>query len=276
MNNIHSVGLVLIIINGIISVTGFLKPSVRDQFRLDVKEIIYNKQYYRIITSGFFHVNTWHLVVNMLSLYFFSGLENATGQWIFLLIYMVSLICGNLLALLIRRNNIFYRAVGASGAISGIVFASIAIAPQMEISFFIRFPIWIYGAVYMLITLYGVRSQKTTIGHEAHLGGALTGILIVIILYPFLLKQNLFPILLMTIPAIAFLLIFAFKPSWMQIIRVSQEDLQQAYTIDDKYNSEKADREKQIDELLEKINRKGINSLSAKEKKFLDDYSKRK
>jgi len=85
---------------------------------------------------------------------------------------------GNLLALVIHRKNPSYSSVGASGAINGVIFASIAVFPGMKIFFM---PGWVFGLIFILYSLYGIRSQKQNIGHESHLGGALAGMLVAIL-----------------------------------------------------------------------------------------------
>jgi membrane associated rhomboid family serine protease len=276
MEQLGIIGLSFITINCIVSFLGIRNPALVDKYCFEVDKILINKQYYRLITSGFFHVGWMHLFFNMFSLYFFSSLlEGEVGHLIFLLIYLVSLIGGNLLALLIHKNNSYYRAIGASGAVSGIIFSSIALFPGMELRLWpipVNIPSWIYGLIYILITIYGIRSKKTNIGHEAHLGGALAGMLLAIGFYPEVLKTNFLPILFITIPSITFIILFTLKPG-LVTFDFSSATKKQNYTIDDHYNEEKVNTEKEMDRILEKIHKKGMNSLSEKEKQFLNKYS---
>jgi membrane associated rhomboid family serine protease len=269
------VGLVIIIINGIVSFIGLQKPHLKDQYCFEVDKILIKKEYYRIITSGFFHVNWLHLILNMFSLYFFSNLlESLVGHWIFLLIYFISLIGGNLLALLLHKNNGYYRAIGASGAVSGIIFSSIALFPGLEILLFvIPVPSWIFALGYVLITLYGIRSKRTNIAHEAHLGGALAGMFTAITFYPQVVVVNYLPILAIAIPSILFIVITTWRPRIFEFKKSTVKS--PAYTIDDKYNDQKRNAEKEIDRILEKIHKKGMNSLTTLEKKKLQEYSKK-
>lgn len=273
------IGLALITTNCIISFLGIRNESIREKYCFEIDKILVKKEYYRLITSGFFHVGWMHLFFNMFSLYFFSQLlEGLVGHWIFLLIYVVSLIGGNLLALLIHKNNSYYRAIGASGAVSGIIFSSIALFPGMELRLWpipINIPSWIYGLGYILITIYGIRSKRTNIGHEAHLGGALAGMLVAIGFYPEVLKTNFMPILFIAIPSIAFIVLFALKPG-LVTFDLSSSRKKPNYTIDDHYNEERVNKEKEVDRILEKIHNKGMDSLTAKEKSILNEYAKRK
>jgi membrane associated rhomboid family serine protease len=269
-------GLILIAMNCLVSFLGLRNPALKDKYCFEVNKILVNKEYIRLLTSGFLHVSWLHLLFNMFSLYFFSNLlEAMVGHWIFLLIYFISLIGGNLLALLIHKNNGYYRAIGASGAVSGIIFSSIALFPGLEISLFvIPVPSWIFALGYVLITLYGIRSKRTNIGHEAHLGGALAGMFTAIAFYPQVVVVNYLPILAIVIPTILYIVITSLRPGILTFNKPIVKPT--AYTIDDKYNEEKVNKEKEIDRILEKIHQKGIDSLTARERIKLDEYSKNK
>jgi membrane associated rhomboid family serine protease len=270
------VGLSLIAINCIVSYFGLTNSTIIDKYCFEVDAILRKKDFKRLITSGFLHVSWMHLIFNMFSLYFFSSLlEAKVGPWLFLLIYMSSLIGGNLLALFIHRHHGHYSAIGASGAVSGIIFSSIALFPDLKISLFIiMLPSWVFGLVYVLLTMYGIRSKKTNIGHEAHLGGALAGMFIAICFYPQSIKENYLPILVVAIPSIIFIILIALKPGVLTL--GTPKKTLQSYTIDDMYNEQKVNREKMIDGILEKIHKKGIGSLTEKEKKLLNEYSSKK
>lgn len=278
MVNYSIVGIILIALNAIISFVGFQNQTLIEKYCFEVNSIVNRKDFKRIITSGFLHVNWMHLIMNMISLYFFSGLlENEIGPLLFGIIYMVSLIGGNILALFIHRKNLHYRAVGASGAVSGIVFSSIALFPGMTLRIFpipIDIQAWLFGMVYVFITMYGIRSKRTNIGHEAHLGGALAGMLLAVTLYPQKLIDNYFPILIITVPTIIFIILIAVNPGILQFKFERKKSLMT--TIDDEYNEARYNREQEIDRILEKIHRKGVKSLTAKEKEMLESYSNKK
>ena len=279
MDQTGIVGFILIAMNCVVSFFGLRNASIIEKYCFEVAPILVKKDVKRLITSGFFHVSWLHLIFNMFSLYFFSRLlEDKVGHVIFLLIYMVSLVGGNLLALFIHRNNGYYRAVGASGAVSGVIFSSIALFPGINLHLFllpIDIPGWLFGAVYVLITIYGIRSKRTNIGHEAHLGGALAGMLLAIAFYPQVITENYLAILFITIPSIVFIILVALKPGMLIFSKPAARNLQN-YTIDDLYNEEKVNSEKEIDRILEKIHTRGIDSLTAREKEILDAYSSKK
>ena len=116
MTEIGIIGLSLIVINIAFSYKGFTNALFFDSYKFEVERILINKDYKRLISSGFLHVSWTHLIFNMLSLYAFSGLlENQIGELNFLIIYFASLITGDLFALYIHRNHGDYSSVGASG-----------------------------------------------------------------------------------------------------------------------------------------------------------------
>ena len=214
----------------------------------------------------------------MMSLYAFSPLlEFQIGALQFTLIYFASLVCGDLLALFVHRNHGDYSSVGASGAVCGVIFASIALFPGLEIGFFgipIGIPSWLYGMLYVGYSIYGIKSSKDNIGHEAHLGGALVGMLIAIILHPNAMVENYLPILIVTLPTIAFIYLIISKPHLLLIDSFSFKTQKSYQHIDHKYTEQKIDKQKEIDKLLDKISTKGIASLSPTEKQKLEEYSK--
>lgn len=261
--------ILLIVITSVISYLGITKDFFQERYYFNIEKVFVYKQYYRLVTSGFLHISWMHLAINMFVLFSFgSGLESALGVLPFLVIYFVSLIGGNLLAILIHKQDEQYSSVGASGAISGLVFATIAIMPGLKI-FFI--PAWIYGVLYVLYTIYAIRSQRTDVGHAAHLGGALIGMLAAILMFPAALTNNFLPILAIIVPGIALIVIMIYNPN---LILINKHTRHEQLTIEDKYNLSKKHEKEEIDRILEKINEKGINSLSKKEKQTLDDYSK--
>ena len=154
------IGLLLIIANVAVSYKGFKDHAFFDRYKFSIDGIRLYKDYKRLLTSNFLHVGWSHLLFNMLSLYLFSGpLESYLGSANFLLIYFVSMVGCNLLTLLIHRNHGDYSSVGASGGVSGILFASIALFPGMKIGFFflpLSIPAWLFGILYIAFSIYGI------------------------------------------------------------------------------------------------------------------------
>jgi membrane associated rhomboid family serine protease len=277
MSSTGIIGFVLIIVNFLFSYKGFNNQSFYDGYKFEVNSILAKKDYKRLITSGFLHVGWMHLILNMLSLYFFSGPVEATlGIAGFLIVYFASLLGGGLLSLFIHRNHGEYSSVGASGAVGGVMFACIALVPGMQIGlFFVTVPAWLYGLAYMIYSIYGIRSRKENVGHDAHLGGSLIGMLVAIIMQPSSLFQNYITILLIAVPAIAFIFFIILKPHALFVDNLFFKNRTDHYSIDHKYNEEQYGRQREVDRILEKIHKRGMSSLTKKEKDTLNEHSKR-
>ena len=277
--SITGITLVIIVaVNIAASYKGFTNQLFFDAYKFEVDKILINKDYKRLITAGFLHSGWTHLILNMFTLMMFSeSIERYLGESLFLTIYLASLVGGCLFALFIHRNHGDYSAVGASGAVCGIVFASIALFPDMGVGFFflpVFIPGWLYGVVYVLYSIYGIRSKKDNIGHEAHLGGALIGMMLSVILHPSALRENYFTILIITVPVIAFIYLIVNRPQILLVDNLFRKTHADAYSIDHTYNAEKNMQQKEIDRILDKINTRGLNSLSKSEKNLLNEYSK--
>jgi hypothetical protein len=231
------------------------------------------------VTSGFLHVSWQHLLFNMISLYSFSGMiAGYLGAWSFLLIYFVSLVGGDLFSLLVHRHHGDYSSVGASGAVCGVLFASVALFPGMSISMFplpISIPAWVYATLYVLISIYGIRSQKNNIGHDAHLGGGVVGMLIALILQPSAFLANLPTILLILVPCVVFIFLIIRRPEVLFVDNLFYKTHKDYYSIDHEYNVKRTDQQQEVDRILDKIHRRGMGSLTQRERELLDDYSKR-
>ncbi len=197
LNNIHPALILIIALTSITSFFGFTNKDFFDKNCFNINAINTNKEYQRFFTSGFLHVDSMHLLFNMMSLYFFSNLyfiEMITLP-IYLLIYFGSILAGSGLGYFYNNNNPYYTAVGASGGVSGIIYASIALFPtQGEIGLIflpgISIPAWIFGILYMAYSVYGMKNQLGNIGHSAHIGGAIFGLIIPIIIFPEILFEN--------------------------------------------------------------------------------------
>ena len=207
-----SVGFIIIILNFLFSFKGFRDRNFFNKWLLNSSKIS-KGQWYRSITSGFLHVNQGHLFLNMLTFYFFYGsIEAKSGQIGLLLIYMISLITGNFLAFKLNKFNPNYNAVGASGAVLGIIYSSILLNPYMTIFLFIiPMPAFLFGIGYLIYSMYSMKNNKSNIGHEAHIGGAIGGFFTTIILHPSIFLNNIFVVILLLVPIIYFYLRFPKK-----------------------------------------------------------------
>ena len=180
--------LLLIIVNVVMSLKGFKDPDFFNKCSFHPYGVLKRGEYYRIITSSFLHVDPGHLIFNMITLFFFGRLlERAAGIPIFLLIYFGSMASGDFLSLWLHRHQIEYRAVGASGAVCGIIFSTIVLFPSISIFImFIPIPVpgWIYAIFFIWYSSFGIRRQIGNIGHDAHLGGAIAGLVLATLIFP--------------------------------------------------------------------------------------------
>lgn len=271
-------GLILVVANVLFSYQGFRKPEFARQYEFNVGAVLVGKDYKRLLTSGFLHVGWLHLGFNMLVLFMFSDrLEYKIGLGGFLAIYFVALVGGNLFSLFIHRNHQDYTAVGASGAVSGIVFAFIGLFPGSELGLIfipgISLPSWLFGLLYVLYTIYGIRSQSDNIGHEAHLGGGIAGLLVGVALYPYALTSNWLGIASMVIPSAIFIYLIVKKPGLL-FLPSGPKKTSGKRTVEDKYHEKRLSRQEELDKLLDKIARHGIEKLSSEEKRRLEELSK--
>jgi membrane associated rhomboid family serine protease len=213
MEKIGPVTLALIIANGLISYKGFSDRYFFEKNLFQINKVLVGKEYRRLFVSGFLHADWAHLLFNMFSFYSFATvIETFLGPVKFLAIYFASLLGGDILALIIHSKNPYYRAVGASGAVCGIIFAYVAMFPEKEVVMIIPMRGWVFGIIYALFTIYGIKTNAGNIGHEAHLGGALIGLLTAVILYPPALENNLQTIALIAAPSLLFIIILIVKP----------------------------------------------------------------
>ncbi len=158
----------------------------------------------RMVSSAFIHADIGHLMFNMLSLYFFAPVViDYLSNFSFLLIYFASLIFGSLLTLYFHKNDYSYRAVGASGAVTGIIYSAILLEPSMNLYlFFIPIPIpaYLFGIGYLLYSIYGMKAKNDNIGHTAHFGGAIGGFIFTLLKQPSIITENTYMVILLLIP----------------------------------------------------------------------------
>ncbi len=198
----NTVLLLIIISNVIFSFQGFNNPAFIRKYEFHIGSIVKGEQL-RMFTSAFLHADFGHLVFNMITLYFFGPIVSQyLGYFLFVLIYFGSLILGNLLTLLLHKDDYNYRAVGASGAILGVLYSAILLEPDMTLGIFfiIPMPAYLFGILYLLYSIYGMKSKTDNIGHTAHFGGAIGGFLITILALPSIVVQEPLLVILLTIP----------------------------------------------------------------------------
>lgn len=205
MLNLSIVTIVIIAANVVISLKGFDDRSFFERYKFNVGSIRRGEQI-RMFSSGFLHADTTHLFMNMFTLYFFADtVVNGLSNIYFIIIYVASLIFGNLLSLYFHKDEYWYSAIGASGAVTGILYSAILLRPDMSLyMFFVPIPIpgYVFGIGYLLYSIYGMKNRIGNIGHDAHFGGAIGGYLITLILKPSLLETDLAYVALLAVPII--------------------------------------------------------------------------
>jgi membrane associated rhomboid family serine protease len=194
----------IIVANALFSYKGFNDQSFFRKYEFHMGSVRSGEQI-RILSSGFLHADIAHLAFNMITLYFFAPVVIAyMGSFLFVVVYFGSLIFGSLLTILFHKEDYNYRAVGASGAVTGILYSAILLRPDMMLGLFFIIPIpaYLFGILYLLYSIYGMRAKNDNIGHTAHFGGAIGGYLITIITNPSMLMENTFMVVLLTIPIV--------------------------------------------------------------------------
>jgi membrane associated rhomboid family serine protease len=202
--DINIVLLVIIAANVMVSLKGFNDISFFRKYEFHVGSIRAGEQY-RMFTSAFLHADVMHLAFNMLTLYFFApAVIYYMGVLSFVLVYFGSLVSGSLLSLYFHRNDYAYRAIGASGAVVGVVYSAIMFNPDANLYLFFALPIpaYLFGIGYLLYSIYGMRAKNDSIGHTAHFGGAIAGYLITLAYAPVLLHTQTLMVILLAIPIV--------------------------------------------------------------------------
>lgn len=201
----NTILIAIIVANILISFKGFNDLSFFRKYEFHIGSIRAGEQM-RMVSSAFLHVDLGHLFFNMFTLYMFAPVvTNYLDSFSFLLIYAGSLIFGSLLTLLFHKDDYSYRAVGASGAVTGILYSAILLQPDMNLYlFFIPIPIpaYIFGIGYLLYSIYGMKAKNDNIGHTAHFGGAIGGYVITILKEPQMLTDNTFMVITLAIPIV--------------------------------------------------------------------------
>jgi membrane associated rhomboid family serine protease len=183
-------GYLLIAINVLISLWAFSagKGGIPERFLFIPSQVAAGRNLRGMVLSNFAHADVGHLLFNMLSLYFFAPVvEYWLGAFGLLAIYIVSGICASIFIFYFHRRNPAYRALGASGSISGVIFAAIVVQPSMSLYMYmipIPIPGPLFAIGYIFLSTYLMRRGGSGISHEAHIGGAVAGFVMAGLMYP--------------------------------------------------------------------------------------------
>ena len=174
-------------------------PEWFHHLKFNAYMIVHKKQHYRLLTSGFIHGSSWHLIFNMLTLYFFgyfvedcfNTVFGAKGEFVYALMYLLAIAVSSIPDLIKYKDHPEFSAIGASGAVSAVIFAAILFNPKLGICFFfipIPIPGYIFGPLYLIYCQYMAKKNIDNIGHSAHFWGAVFGFVFPILLCPSLIN----------------------------------------------------------------------------------------
>ena len=188
---------IIIGVTAVISYLAFQNHGLMEKLQFNAAKVIHQKQYYRLVSHAFIHASWTHLFVNMFVLYFFGhGIEKYFQYYFgiratafYLLLYFGGILASNLWSLIKHQNNYYYNAVGASGAVSAMLFAFIFFNPWEKLLFFFVLPIpgILFAVGYLFYSYQMSKNSNDNVAHDAHILGAIFGFV-----FPILLKPSLF------------------------------------------------------------------------------------
>lgn len=180
----------LIAVTVLVSWLAFERPALLDRLILWPPAIDRKKQYDRLLTHGFIHADWSHLLFNMITLYFFGReiervMAELVGPLGFVLFYLSAIVIAILPTYLRHRHDPTYRSLGASGAVSAVLFAFILLQPwSLIFVFFLPMPAILYAVMYIGYSIYMDKRGGDNINHSAHISGAIYGVLFMLLMEP--------------------------------------------------------------------------------------------
>jgi membrane associated rhomboid family serine protease len=193
-----SITLIIVIITSLVSIGGFSNQRIIDDLIFYPPAITERNQWYRFFSCGLIHADAGHLIFNMISLYLFGEyvekefiMDGSTGMMMFgakgkilyLVMYVVALLVCLLPTFAKHKNDYYYRSLGASGAVSAVIFAGLLLEPRNRVGLFVLPPIipgYIFGPLYLIISTVLEKKSRDNVNHSAHIWGAIFGMLFVI------------------------------------------------------------------------------------------------
>jgi len=262
--------LLVISLTCLVSWRAFRDPLLEQRYIFDPRAILAGKEYFRLLSSCLLHSGWPHLILNMASLYCFGGpLERIFGAKDFLLIYFGGVLGGDLLSLYVHRHH-EYRSYGASGGVCGVIFAFLLLFPGAGIAQFlmpVAIPAWLYCIGFVVMSFVAMQRDRENVGHDAHLGGAVLGMLIAAALHPQYARANWGIFITISVAAVLLLLYLWLNPLFLPLTSFFRRHSKPRAQLK---NMPAHKRETlQIDAVLEKINISGLDSLSPAERELL-------
>ncbi len=191
--------LTIVIATVAVTIVSFRNRALYGRLLFSVDDVLGPRtEWWRIATSALVHADYMHLALNMFSLFMFGRwFEHIIGSWRFGLLYLLGAVVGSFASLIVHRSAPSYRAVGASGAVCAVIAASTVLLPDLPMMFLfipVPLPAWIMGSLFVFYSAYVSGKGYDNIGHEAHLGGTVAGIGMMIAFYPALAFENIYAI----------------------------------------------------------------------------------
>ena len=184
----------LMIVIGLVTYVAWKQPELHAKLMLNPYQTVQQKQYWRLLTSGFVHNNPMHLFLNLFTLFFFgAAIERIfnvyfpqAGALLFILLFVTAVIVANVPTLIKHRNNPHYNSLGASGGVSALVLAFVLFDPLRDLCLYaiICLPGYILGAIFIVYSIIMGKRGRDNINHDAHLWGAIYGVIFVLLLRP--------------------------------------------------------------------------------------------
>ena len=277
------VTLFIVIVTGIVTLLAFNKPALRERLMFRPRAILADKQWERLMTSALIHADWMHVIFNLVGLHSFGQVvEKDYGPWVLLFVYVMSVLGGSLLSLMLHRNH-EYAALGASGGVCGVMFASIFLVPGTKVAMFL-IPIPIRGEIFALLYLVGtfiaLKRGGGNIGHDAHFGGATIGMLLVLLIdprrvsdAPWMFAGSLaFSVICLLVLSQDLLRDLGGVGSWFRRSPPPPPPASRFGHLDQ--NRARREKQEEIDRILEKISKHWMASLTAAEHRALDEHSR--
>ena len=188
--------LIIIALTCLVSISAFSNRVLFSKFLFNGSMIHTNKQWYRFLTHALIHADWIHLMMNMYVLYMFGKIVEETfidefgvmkGEIYFFLLYFIGIIASSFPSYEKHKNDFYYNSVGASGAVSAIVFSSILLFPTMHLSLMflpIPIPAPIFGVLYLIYCWYAAKSARDNVAHDVHYWGSLFGVVFTLVVLP--------------------------------------------------------------------------------------------
>lgn len=181
----------LIIVTVLISLAAFSDERLLNRLILWPRRMENSKEYYRLLTSGFVHLDTTHLLFNMFTLYFMGSVversyeENGLSPWVYIFLYLSAIVIASLPSYLKNRKNPYYRSLGASGGVAAVIFSSIYFQPwQKIIIWFLPVYSIVFAVLYLAFSYFMGKRKRDNINHDAHFWGAVYGFLFTALVEP--------------------------------------------------------------------------------------------